>query len=187
VFIASLGDWNAVGDIASNFATALAVIGGGLWAYWRFARERTRWPLAEVELHFEERRLDEELIFLNVRVRVKNAGRGLMQLTRLRVDLRQVFPLDAETSRRISAEEQYGKNGVETRWPLIKKHERKWASGKGELEPGETEEFRFDFFLGPTIEVVRVYAFLANVKKKRGTRPLGWGQTEFHEIALANP
>jgi hypothetical protein len=182
MFLASVDEWSAVSDIVSNVATVVALFVGGAWAYLAFVRERTRWPRAEVDLVFSERRLSKKLVLVNVVVRVKNEGRGLMQLTRIRVDLRRVLPMDGDMPAKIRAGEQYGENGVSTRWPQIKKHER-LPSRRIELEPGETDEFGFDFFIDPAVEVVQTYAFVENVAKRRGKRPLGWGVTELHDIA----
>jgi hypothetical protein len=179
--LASFDDWSTVSDVVSNFATVAALLVGGAWAYIAFVRERTRWPRAEVALSFSERRLDGEFVLVNVGVQIKNEGRGLMQLTRIRVDLRRVLPLDDDMPAKIRAGDQYGDNGVQTQWPEIKKHER-IPSGRIELEPGEAAEFGFDFFIDPTTEVVQAYAFVQNVAKEHGKHPLGWGVTALHDI-----
>lgn len=183
MFFGSLEGWEHLSSVVSNMATAFAIGGGAIWAYFRYVRERTRWPRAEVELLFDERDLGEQVNLLNVKVRVKNAGRGLMELNRLRVDLRQVRPLDPRTLGEIKAGERYGANLVETDWLPIAHLERKWSDKKGELEPGEVDDFGFDFFPDTTTEVVLIYAFLENVAKKGGRRPLGWGIREFHALA----
>lgn len=182
MFLASLDDWSTVSDIVASLATVAALLVGGVWAYRGFVRERMRWPRADVALVFAERHLGEELVLVNVTVRVKNEGRGLMQLTRLRVDLRRVLPMAEGMPAKIHAGGHYRKNGVQVLWPQIKQLERK-PSGKIELEPGETDEFGFDFFVDPKTKVVQVYAFVENVAKKHGKRPLGWGVTELYDLA----
>lgn len=186
VLLASLSDWNTISNIASNIATVVALLVGGAWAYFNFLRERIRWPKAEVDIVFAERRLSDEFILVNVTVRVKNYGRGLMQLTRIRVDLRRVLPIDDDTMAKIHSGDQYRKDGVKARWPRIGKLERVSSSGQIELEPGETDEFGFDFFVSPSTEVVQAYAFVENVTKGYANHFLGWGVTQLHDIA-ANP
>jgi hypothetical protein len=183
VLSASLNDWNTVSDIGANAVTAAALIAGGVWAYWRFVRERTRWPRADVELVFTQHRLDDEFTLLNVGIRIKNAGRGLMQLTRLRVNLYRIRPLDTEMPKKIRAGDQYEKNGAEAMWPEIKQLERTWPGQKAELEPEENDKFDFDFFVDPSTEAVLAYAFVENVKKRHGRRSLGWFATAFHDMA----
>ena len=80
--LASIGDWKTISDIASNVVTIAAVGFGGAWAYWRFVRERTRWPRAELELVVTHCQLTEERTLLNATVKIRNAGAGLMKTER---------------------------------------------------------------------------------------------------------
>jgi hypothetical protein len=169
----------------SGVVTSAAIVIGGGWAYWKFFRERLRWPRAEVEILLDECLLAPDCNLVSIRVKVKNAGQGLMQVDEMWVDLRQVLPLRSDTQEAIRSGGQYDVTTVKAEWPSIKELERKWTRGPAELEPGETECFSFDFFVDPAIEVVMVYAFVKNVAKKRGNRPLGWPIREYHELAAA--
>lgn len=169
----------------SSVVTAVAIVVGGGWAYWKFFRERLRWPRAEVEILLDERLLAAGCNLVSIRVKVKNAGQGLMQVDDMWVDLRQVLPLRPETQKAIRAGEQYDNTTVKAEWPSIEELERKWTNGPAELEPGETECFSFDFFVDPAIEVVMVYAFVQNLVKKGGKRSLGWPIREYRELAAA--
>lgn len=185
----SVEDWKNTSDIASNVVTAGALIAGAVWAYWRFVRERTRWPRAEVDLAFEERTLDAKTLLLNVGVKVKNEGRGRMDLAELRVDVYEVRPLGDEMRKKIDCDTQFETGAVEATWPLLDQHKKDSSGGKAEVEPGESDEFVFDFFLDPRVETVSVYAYLANVtKSRRGRwrwskpRELGWSVTRLYDI-----
>jgi hypothetical protein len=171
-------------DVAKNVVTAGALIVGGIWAYWRFARERVRWPRAAVELLFEERRIGSGIILLNVTVSVCNEGKGLMELTKLRLDLHRIRPLDAKMKSRIEADNAHRTGSVEADWPLIRHRVRTFAEKAAELEPGETDTFAFDFFIEEPTETVQAYAFLDNKKKKRGTHELGWAVTALYDLKL---
>ena len=72
---------------------------------------------------------------------------GQRHRVRIRVDLRRVLPIDDDTVAKIRVGGQYRKDGVKARWPRIKKLERVPSDGQIELEPGETDEFGFDFFV----------------------------------------
>lgn len=82
--LANLEDVKVVSDVVSNAATALAIVIGASWAYWRFLRERTHWPRATVSVQFTESHLDSSMTLLAVKLIVVNEGRGLMRLTDLR-------------------------------------------------------------------------------------------------------
>jgi hypothetical protein len=185
----SVEDWKSASDIVSNVITAGALIAGAVWAYWRFVRERTRWPRAAVQLSFEERVLDAETLLFNVTIEIKNEGRGRMDLSELRVDVYRVRPLGDQMRGSIDRGAQFDSGAVEANWPLLEQHKKDCGGGKAELEPGETEEFTFDFFLDSDIETVSVYAYLENVTKSRHgrwrwSRPrrLGWSVTRLHDM-----
>lgn len=185
---ATLEDVKNAGDVVSSAVTAVAIIVGGVWAYWRFARERTRWPRAAVALEFTERRLDARTLLLAVKLRVTNEGRGLMKLTELRFDLHRVRPLDREMRGRIDSTGAYAESGLDADWPLIEQRKRTWdRDERPELEPGESDEYCCDFFLGPSEETVFLYAYLENEKKKRGSRRLGWPATGFYDLQPGHP
>jgi hypothetical protein len=152
----SIEEWKNISDIGSNVVTALALAIGGTWAYWAFLRERTRWPRANVELVFAERPLDGWTLLLNIGVKVKNEGRGRMDLSQLRVDVYKVLPYDEEMQSKVKCGNQYAGDDVDATWPFVDKREKDCSGGKAELEPGETDQFNFDFFIDPAIETVSV-------------------------------
>jgi hypothetical protein len=169
-------------DVVKNIVTAAAVIVGGVWAYWRFVRERARWPRASVELLFEERQLSSGLALLNVTVRICNEGKGLMELTKIRLDLHRVKPIDGKAKNRIGADNFHRPEATEADWPLIQHLVRSFGEDAAELEPSETDTFSFDFFLEEPTETVQAYAFVDNKKKKHGTHELGWAVTALYDL-----
>jgi hypothetical protein len=185
---ANLQNLKDASDILTNVATAGAIVVGAAWAYWRFLRERTRWPRAALALEFTERRLNDSTVLLAVKLRLTNQGRGLMKLTDLRFDLYRVRPLNRDMRGKIDRSQQYNQSGLETAWPLIDQHTRSWQKKeRPELEPGESDEFSADFFLDPSEQTVFLYTYLENVKKKRRfrRRKLGWPATAFLDLDQA--
>jgi hypothetical protein len=181
---ATLDDLKNASDVLANAATVVAILIGAGWAYWRFLRERTRWPRAALALEFTERRLDDATVFLAVKLHVTNEGRGLMRLTELRWDLHRVLPLDAVMRGKLHDGGVYHQSGVEADWPLIDQRTRSWSNDeRPELEPGESDEYCCDFFVSASEQTVFLYAYLENEKKKRGNRKLGWTATAFRDMA----
>jgi hypothetical protein len=182
--LANLEDVKVVSDVVSNAVTALAIVIGAAWAYWRFLRERTRWPRAALSLQFTESRLDSSVTLLAVKLIVTNEGRGLMRLTDLRIDLYRVRPLDSEMRARIAGGCAHSNSGTDVDWPRIEQRSRKWEKQeRPELEPGESDEYCCDFFLDPAEETVFLYAYLRNKKKgKFRRRELGWPVTAIHDL-----
>lgn len=181
---ASLEDVKTASDVVSNTVTALAVVIGATWAYWRFLRERTRWPRAALSLQFTETCLDGSTTLLAVKLIVVNEGRGLMRLTDLRFDLYRIRPLDPEMHARITAGCAHSDSGVDADWPLIENRARKWErQERPELEPGESDEYCCDFFLDPEERTVLLYTYLRNKRKgKLRRRELGWPVTAIYDL-----
>lgn len=137
---------------------------------------------AALALELSERHLDRRNVLLAAKLRIKNEGRGLMKLTKLRFDLYRVRPLGEGMRSRIDAGKPYGAKRIDADWPVIDQRIRCWSEDLPELEPGESDEFCCDFFLCSPEETVFLYAYVENVKKKRGRRELGWSVTAFHDL-----
>jgi hypothetical protein len=179
----SLDDWKSVTDILASAVTAWAIAVGGFWAYWRFLRERTRWPRAELELVLAHRTLTADLTLLHATVKIHNSGLGLMKLSGIRVYVYQVLPLDEETTEKLAHGTLIPKTG-EADWSCVEKQTRQWpASKQPEVEPNERDEYGHDFLLAGSVETIFVYAYVENVAKKRGSHELGWQVTSFYDLA----
>ena len=184
----SLETVKLVSDVASNVVTIAGVLIGAGWAYWAFVRERTRWPKANLELAMSHRTLTSDQTLLHIKVKVHNAGRGLMKLNELRVDVRQVLPLTDETAQELQGGSLIATDRGRARWRTSAENQHicRWGAGQPlpaepEIEPGENDEFGNDFVVPSTLETVYVYVYLKNVARKG--RDLGWTVTSYYDVA----
>jgi hypothetical protein len=171
-------------DVATSVVTIVAILVGAVWGYWTFLRERTRWPKATLELIVSHRELTPERSLLHAKVKVHNAGRGLMKLTELRVDVHRVLPLDEATAKELEGDSLVQKDQGKAKWPRLKQWRRKWGDEREPepvLEPGENDEFDFDFVVPSTLQTVYVYVYVKNVARKRGGE-LGWTVTDLYDL-----
>jgi hypothetical protein len=187
----SLETVKLVSDVVSNVVTIAAVAIGGVWTYLTFIRERTRWPKANLELVMSHRELTPERTLLHVKVKVHNAGRGLMKLDELQVHVRHVFPLSEETSRELEDGALIDEHSGKARWRSRKqdRHACLWGPGQPEprsvepeVEPGENDEYPNDFIVPSSLKTVFVYVYLKNVAR-RGREQLGWTVTSYYDLA----
>ncbi len=178
----SLETVKLVSDVATNAMTVVALLAGAGWASWAFLRERVRWPKADLGLEITHRELTEDEQILHVKVNVRNTGRSRIVLRDLRVDVYRVLPLDEETVESIRDRTLVPKEETEASWPGVTGR-TKWWSGEGtpEIEPGEGDEYCFDFVVPATLQVAFVYVYLRNVTKKRPE--LGWPATMLYDLA----
>jgi hypothetical protein len=188
------GDLEAVklvSDLAANLVTIGAVLIGGFWTYRTFIQERTRWPKANLELAMSHRELTPDQTFLHVKVKIHNAGRGLMTLTDLRVDVRQVLPLADESAEALRKKTLITKDIWTANWRTLREnhHIRQWPREReGEepepeprIEPGENDAFGSDFLVPSTWELVYVYVYVTNAALK-GRDQLGWTVTSYYDL-----
>lgn len=117
----TLNDLKTVADIVGTLVTALAVIVGAVWAYYRFVRGRTYRPRLEVSMAGQW--LADASRLLLARVRVKNIGASKVQLLQKGTGLRVSSLAESEASG--SATWESG-----SVYPIFEEHA--W------VEPGET-------------------------------------------------
>lgn len=90
----SIDDWKAVADIVSSSVTTLAVIAGGVWAYFKFVRGRTFKPRLSVDIAAQWRdHRGRDL--LHVRVNVTNLGASRIWLNQYGTGMHVSFPSDS--------------------------------------------------------------------------------------------
>jgi hypothetical protein len=183
--VGNLETVKTVSDVASNAATIIAIVVGAIWGYWAFLRERTRWPKATLELVISHRELTAEKALLHTKVKVHNAGRGLMKLSRIRIDAYQVRPLAEESKEALDRGELVPKDEHRANWNLLERVTLRWDEEQckdcaPEIEPGENDEYIGDFVVPSNLETVFVYVYVKNVARKRGN--LGWPVTNYYDL-----
>jgi hypothetical protein len=92
--LANLESVKTAFDIAGTAVTAIAVIVGGYWAYFRFVRERTYRPRLEVTMAGQWREVGAHRL-LHARISVKNIGTSVVTLLQEGTGLR-ISKLDPE-------------------------------------------------------------------------------------------
>lgn len=121
----SLADAKTWVDIVGGIVTVLAVIIGGLWAYFNFVKGRTYRPHLEVALSGQWRHVDKHE-YLQTRISVKNIGKSVVSLNQKGTGLR-VSVLGTQTLAQAPKECIWSALRV---FPVLADHD--W------IEPGET-------------------------------------------------
>lgn len=178
----SLNTVKTVSDVAANAATIFALLIGAGWALWIFFRERAGKPKAGLALEVSHRQLTEDEQLLHVKVIVQNTGRRRIPVPELRVDINRVLPLDEETTASVRDQGLVPTTRTEAKWPEVDGRVKKWPeSERPEIEPGERDEYCFDFVVPTTLTLSSVYAYLPNVTRR--DREMGWSTTTLYDIS----
>jgi hypothetical protein len=179
--VGSLETVKLVSDVATNVMTVVALVIGAGWAGWAFLRERVRWPKADLVLEISHRQLTADEQLLHVKVNVENTGRSRIVLTELRVDVYRVLPLDEGTAKSVRERTLVAGDGTEAAWPGVTDAVKQWPDGeRPEIEPGEGDEYCFDFVVPATLGVAFVYVYVHNFMKKR--QATGWPATALYGL-----
>lgn len=172
-------------EVAEPILTCLAILLGGGWFFW----QRLRYPRAIVSHAVTHRPLREGKVLLRVTLRVENCGAILVRPESLVAWVHQVCPLHPT----LVGHEIVPACKTEGIWPIIA--ERTCHLKDHEIEPGEPDEFHFDFELEAGVKTVLAYTYLKNVaKKKRGWfgrfgkfREIGWNITTLYDLNDEQP
>jgi hypothetical protein len=164
---ASLDQWNKIAGTTESVLTAVAILIAGIWTWLLFIRQRLRYPRANLE-HRVRHWTTGSTTVLHVAVRVSNVGSVLIKVQSAMTRLYQLDPLDEPIRRAVESKgDAVAPNASEAKWPILVERACKWTDDSYEIEPGESDEFLFDFFLSSDVRRVQVYSHLTNRSKAR--------------------
>ncbi len=176
--IAALADsaesWS---NVAANAGQLAAILVGGWWAYTRFIRQREEFPRATLEQIVTHRELGPEHTFLRVAVKIDNVSTVLLSTDQVRTDVYQVLPVTQDVSEALAEGRLVPDGEREAGWPCVASYE---GAGPGQIEPGEGDEFGFDFVIPTQLAAVFIYSYIKNVTQEG--RELGWGVTSLYDL-----
>lgn len=115
-------------------------------------------------------------------VRVENIGSVLIQVRCIRAVLTQVVPTpsDVEVAVKASAD-PVDRDSTEVVWETLGDRQKDFSKDGCEIEPGEADEFIFDFVIGHDLRKVQFYSHVENVRKFR--RNVGWNTTILYDLS----
>jgi hypothetical protein len=175
VMAASAESWS---NFAANVAQVGAILVGGWWAYTKFIRQREAFPRATLQQVISHRELNDEHTYLRVTLQIENTSTVLLPNKQARTDVRQVLPLSPEVERAIEANTLIPKGEREANWPFIGHLD---VETQGKIEPGDGDQFAFDFIVPTEVTVVYVYSYVTNPTAEN----LGWTISSLYDLKTA--
>lgn len=165
-------------EVLKNYATIGAFVLGGFWAYIAFIRKREKYPRASISHEIIHKKIDDKIL-LRVGVCICNDGDTIMSLSRKLVRIQQMIPCSDNILKTIDGE-RTKEDEAEIQWPLLGEVDLSGKEQRCEIEPGEKEEFDFDFVIDSEIKSVVIYSYFKNRKKIR--KKIGWNKTTIYDI-----
>ncbi len=168
-----------------SLLTCIVIFAG---AFWYFQRRKIlpRANLIQEVTHWE---VTGEKTLVRVSVTVENVGDVVVTIKSGYSRIQQVNPLqDDFLEETIKKSDGYleGESTV-INWPLIRESLLKGKPGFREIEPGEKDEYLFDFIIGniDQIKLIQVYTELENEGKRRTPKrisPIAWHKNTLYQL-----
>jgi hypothetical protein len=173
--------WKDVGEALESFATALALILGGLWTYLAFFRQRLSLPRLDVTVAVQEASMA-KCVLVRAQVSLRNSGSVIVRSNRGEIRLRQVIPPPSEIEEAVaSGLDPVPSDCAQIEWPMLAGRQWNWKKGEFEIEPGEADSLCADFFVPLKTQVIELYFFLANARKTG--QNIGWTVSHIYHLS----
>lgn len=180
-------------DNIKTLCEILAIIFGGIWTYTIFIKNRVDYPSAKIFQEITHWEIDKDHVCLSVIDSVTNTGKVVIRLNYCKVLVQQILPISNELKSSINRIDKDDiQNGIgesvfyDTEsliaWPKIGCRKIEWEKEKTVIEPGESEEFQYEFILYEPIQKVRVISYYRNSKLPE----IGWRKTNLYDIGSKN-
>ncbi len=187
----TLSNIKEIGESFKPIVEIIAIIIAGLWSYRIFIKNRVEYPFGEIKHNISHWNLGEGKFYLSVIVTVKNAGNVLIVLESGKIYVQRVRPLsddlkgfiqDADTQKLRGGEVEhlFHDKGSKISWDELGYREPHWEDGEVSIEPGETEEFQYDFILSDSVQTIRVITYFRNIKFR--SPEIGWRLTTLYDL-----
>jgi hypothetical protein len=173
---------DSLADILTIVITASIAIGGAIGAGYKLKKRRVHWPKANVSQEVQAIRLTDDEICIHTCARIQNIGDVMISICSAKHTIYWVLPLDPsiqgwlKRERKSYYDDLNKEIGEQINWPGYSKE----VGYEIEIEPGEYDKVHFDWVIPANIEIVGMYTYFQNLKK-RG--PIGWHTKQFYEVS----
>ena len=168
-------------ELLRNYVSIAAVIVGGIWAYILFIRNREKFLRADLGHTISDFRLPNDQLLIHVELKVSNVGKVLLPITEIETRVQQLLPIEADLLKKIEdGIPQKPTNEAEIEWPLVAFNVSNYRKHSAEIEPGEVQEFVYDFIIDREVKTIVVYSFIYD--QGRVEKRLAWERTSTYSI-----
>jgi hypothetical protein len=95
----------------------------------------------------------------------------------VRTDVYQVIPVAGETAEKLKAGQLVREGSREADWPPI---DSRSGAAPSQIEPGEHDEFGFDFLIPGDAKSLSIYSYVRNESLE--DREFGWTVTSLYDL-----
>ena len=172
--------WKDSSAATASTLTALSLVAAAIGSYILFIRDRQRFPRAKVTHRLYDWPAEHVRMVRGV-IRVENVGNVVIELRLIRGVLTQILPLPSDVMLALArGGDPVDKDSTEVVWDTLRDRLKDFSKESCEVEPGEVDEFFFDFVIPSNVTKVQFYSHVENVKKWK--RNVGWNTTIIYDV-----
>ena len=193
--LVTLGSIKVIGESIQPWVQIGAIIVAGVWSYFLFIRNRVDYPIAKIDQTITHADIDADHVCVSVFISLSNCGKVLLKLDSCILTIQQILPLHEDIRQKIANSPLDALKSGEVEYLFIEKRTQvgwheigcrvvTWQEGEISIEPGETEEFQYEFILEKGIEKIRVISYHRNVRYSKAR--MGWRRTTLYDFGRSN-
>ena len=165
--------------IIQSIVTVVAIVGGGVFAYYKLQIFRVFEPHLTISHEVSHRYIGDNFIHIAVTATLHNSSKVKMELRNGFFLLQQISPLSDEEIEPLYEQVFEDQDYEHIQWPTLEEIEREFGEGELIVEPGESHPETFEFILPRRYGSVMVYTYFYNPISQR---PPGWAATKVYDM-----
>ena len=182
LMLTKVGRAKDIASIIQSFATALAIVTGGIYALYKFQVFRTLEPHLTIEHRISHRRLSDSYVHIALTAILHNSSRVHVELREGLFRLQGVSPATDDEIELLYSKVFADKDFSNIQWPTLDEVDRDWNQGELVVEPGESHPETIEFIVSASdYESVLIYTYFYNPAHSPGSAQ-GWTATTVHDI-----
>ena len=166
--------------IVQSVITVVAIVGGGVFAYYKLQIFRTFEPHLTISHEVSHRYIGDSYVHIAVTATLHNSSKVKMELRKGFFLLQQISPLSDEEVKSLHDQVFEDQEYQHIQWPTLEEVEREFGKGELIVEPGESHPETFEFILPQWYDSIMVYTYFYN---PTSPQPQGWAASNVYDIA----
>ena len=181
--LSTAGKAKDVAAIIQSSVTAVAIVVGGVFAYYKLQLFRDLEPHLTITHEVSHRFIGDSYVHIAVTANLRNTSRVHIEILRYRFRLQEIAPASDTDIERLYDEVFEERREDYFQWPVLDEIELDREKGDMIIEPGGTHRETLEFIISTEIETVMAYTYFYNSMRARKEQSAeGWGATTIYDI-----
>ena len=181
--LSSAGKLKDIAAIVQSSVTAVAIVAGGVFAYYKLQLFRDFEPHLTITHEVSHRFIGNSYVHIAVTAHLHNSSRVKIELREGIFRLQQIAPMSDEEIEQIYAQAFIDEEYEDIQWPILNQVPHIWNERALIVEPGGSLQKTQEFIVSSDTESVMTYTYFYNTEFPLSSQiPEGWGATTVYDI-----